>query len=299
MPETKSTDEIDLREVWRKLKALFSGLWAFIAGVFRLILRKWAYFLTVTALGAALAYGIYLNIRPYYAYSMTVLVSEFRNDLVRDLVGNLSQMASEKNHQELAKKLRIRVEDAEKMKSVQYRSLDQGKIKEDSILVAAPFAIDVELYSNSIQDTIETGIIHYLETNPYFSKQRQVKKEHLESLVAKLKKDIASIDSIKEASVTPKGPVNGFVYGEALDPAELYKESVVMYERQTHLEATLKRMEVFDLVAGFAPKLAPTGPNLKKYLLVGALTSFLLGLLFALYQERRTIRPASNSPTRF
>ncbi|GAB2534992.1 hypothetical protein GCM10027189_15390 [Rufibacter soli] len=230
---------------------------------------------------------------------MTVLVSEFRNDLVRDLVGNLSQMASEKNHQELAKKLRIRVEDAEKMKSVQYRSLDQGKIKEDSILVAAPFAIDVELYSNSIQDTIETGIIHYLETNPYFSKQRQVKKEHLESLVAKLKKDIASIDSIKEASVTPKGPVNGFVYGEALDPAELYKESVVMYERQTHLEATLKRMEVFDLVAGFAPKLAPTGPNLKKYLLVGALTSFLLGLLFALYQERRTIRPASNSPTRF
>ncbi|WP_048920137.1 YveK family protein [Rufibacter radiotolerans] len=296
MPETKSTDEIDLRDVWRKLKSLFSGLFEFIAGIFRLLLKKWAYFLAITSLGAALAYGVYLYTRPYYGYSMTVLLSDIRNDLIKDLVGNLSLMVNEKNHKELAKQLQVSLEDAEKMKSIQYRDLDQEEVAEDSVLVSAPFAVDVELYSKSIQNTVEAGILHYLETNQYFAKQKQIKKEHLESLVAKLKKDIASIDSTKEVAASLRGPANGFVYGEPLDPTDLYKESVVMYERLTFLEANLKRLENFDVISGFAPKLGPTGPNLKKYLLIGALSSFLLGLVFALYRERKS---ASVSNARF
>lgn len=286
-PDIDLSDEIDLNLLVRKVRAFFSKIFSFFEIIFYLILRKWIFFLILTLLGTAIAYSIHSIRRPYYGYSMTVLLSEIRNDFVRNLIGNLSLLVNEKNYSEVSRQLNIELEAAKQIKSIGYSNLDESRIPEDSVVVGAPFLISVELYDKSIPAQIEKGIVQYLENNRYLMMQKRIKKEHLESIVQKLKRDIASIDSTKVNSAQPKGPVNGFVYGAPVDPANLYRESVAMFERQASLESSLKRLEIFDVIVHFAPRKGPTGPNQRKYMAAGALAFFFLGLFYQIINERK------------
>lgn len=280
-------DEIDLVAVFKSIGRFFKGIANSFKYLLGAILNNFLVLAIIFSLGVALGFGAYKATKPYYTSSMTMMLSDIRNEFVEDQLAILTEMVEEENYEVVAKYLDIKVDDAKQIKKMEFTNLDQDRIAEDSILVGSPFRIEVMLYDNNIFETMEPAVVNYLESNRYFSKQKRIRQRQMENLIGKYKSEISSIDSIKTSVSSPRGPVNGFVYGEPLDPTSLYQESVSMYQRQVNLEAELDRLDNIEIVNGFTPRLNPTGPNLLKFLFIGGAIAFVFGVIAVLILENK------------
>ncbi|MFC6999330.1 hypothetical protein [Rufibacter roseus] len=292
-------DEIDLKTVFDKIGAFFKSILNIIISAIKLTLRRWLFLVPFVLVGLGLGYLAYKVTKPYYKSSMVMMLSNIRNDFVKDHLHNLSELVSEENYEEIAKNLDFTVEEAKQIKEMSFANLDEEKIENDSVLTGSPFRIELKLYDNKLFSKMETALANYLENNPYFSRNKSIREQQVLSLLSKLKTEIASIDSIKTVVVNPKGPVNGFIYGEATDPTNLYKEGISLFERRTMLEAELKKLDNIQVVVGFTNRLKPASLSLKKYMFFGGVLTYLLGLsiLFAMEQKKEISTAASRKYT--
>ncbi|WP_210464539.1 chain length determinant protein [Rufibacter roseolus] len=289
--EERSADEIDLRVVFEKISYLFKKAFGYVKSAFLLVLRRWTFFLLLTLLGIGLGYLDFISKRPYYRSSMTVLpASAIRNEFFQDQVNRLSKLVQDANFEVVAADLNMSVDSVSQIKAIGYFNIDPEKVPADSILQGAPFRVDVELYDNKFFTPVQQALLRHLDNNPYFSRSTQAKREQMRSMIEKLRVDIASIDSIKRAAIELRGPVNGFVYGEPLDPTNLYRQSAELFEKQAYLEAQLRNLETVQVVVGFAPITHPTGPKEKLHLVIGAMLGFLVAFILAVWYEYRLVQ---------
>lgn len=283
----RAQDEIDLGVIFNKLGAFTDRI---KQGILKLILiskKRALMLLLFLFIGAGLGYAVSYTTKPYYTSSMTLMLANIRNEFIENQLINLTVMVEEDNFSEIADRLDISEELAASIKEMKFANLDQDKIEEDSILIGSPFRIELSLFDSKNFDVMEPALVSYLENNRYFAKQRVIKQRQIESMISRLKGEIYSIDSIKTNVVEPRGPVNGFVYGQPIDPTNLYRESIKMYEQQVKLEAALDQLDNVEIVTGFAPKLRPAGPRRKYFALAGGLMALLVGLIVAFNQENK------------
>lgn len=290
---SNTNDEIDLLFIFRKIGEGFQALGNSISYGLSVIKRYFVMMLIVTMIGAGFGYLLFYFTKPYYTSSMTLILSDIRNEFMTEQLNKLTIMINEDNFEAIADNLDISVESASQIKGMTFFNLDEDRIAEDSVLTGSPFRIELMLYNNQLFDTMEPALANYLENNRYFSKQKRIRQQQMQSMISKYKNDIQSLDSVKTTVTSPKGPVNGFVYGQPIDPSNLYRESINMYEQQIELEAKLEKLDNVEVVTGFVARLRPTGPKLLKYLLGGALIAFVLGLIVALKMNSSNRRLAS------
>lgn len=284
-------DEVDLYFIYSKISKLFSFIGRKISYFFRLLaIYKWVLLLFMVV-GAAIGYFTFSSTKPFYSSSMTLMLANIRNEFIEDQLNKLTIMINEDNFEEVAKRLEISQESARQIKAMSFSNLDENRVAEDSILVGSPFKIEVQLYDKELFSTLEPALTAYFENNRYFAKQKRINERHLQSLIKKFEEEIASIDSIKVEVGSPRGPVNGFVYGQPIDPTNLYKESVSMYKEQAALSANLERLENVEVITGFAPRLYPSGPNLLKSILIGAGVAFVVGVFVILSIGSKRYKP--------
>lgn len=279
-------DEVDLREVFRLIGNGFSSLALIIRKGVRIAYKRAALIIVVSLIGVGLSYGAYYVTKPYYTSSMTLVLADIRNEFVEDQLTKLVDMIEEDNYAAISNKLDIGEDAAKQIKSMTFSNLDENRIAEDSVLTGSPFRIELQLYDNELFSSMEPALSNYLENNRYFSKQKRIKQRQVESIIVKLKEEIKSIDSLKTTVSNPRGPVNGFIYGEALDPTTLYRESVGMFKEQADLEAQLDQLDNIQVVTGFSPRIKPTGPKLLKFMFFGGLLFFFIGFAIAVSKEK-------------
>lgn len=283
-------DEIDLRLVVNKIGNGFNTLFRKISYVFRVIRMNILLMLLFLALGLGAGYGLYSITKPFYTSSMTLMLANIRNDFIEEQFNKLSEMIAEKNSEALAARLSISAEEARQLKEMGFANVELARLQEDSILTTFPIRIELSLYDRQLFDTMETALVNYLQQNKYFIRQKRIKQQELDNMISKLRSEIASIDSMKTNISEPRGPVNGFVYGQPIDPTNLYKESVSMYKELVKLESERERLNNVQVVSGFVPKLRPTGPSLRKYMGIGGLISLFIGTVVLLMIDSRKRR---------
>lgn len=283
-------DEIDLLVLFGYVGRFFKKIGNGINYMFTSIIRNLVVVAVITLAGMAAGFGLYKSTKPYYTSSMTLVLAEIRNQFVENQLSRLSIMIEEGNYEAVAEELEVGLEAARHIKEMSFFNLDENIIAEDSVLTGSPFEIELALYNNVLFPSMEVAIANYLESNRYFSKQKLIKQREMESMIQKLKIDIAAMDSVKKAVVSPRGPVNGFVYGQPLDPANLFRESILMYQQQVELEGSLEQLDNIQIVNGFAPRLRPTGPKLLKQVVIGGALAFIIGVIVALSLEKKNQR---------
>ncbi|RAU82997.1 chain length determinant protein [Pontibacter arcticus] len=283
-------DEIDISVIFSNLRSAANSISHGFKSFLLLIVRKFIFLIAFFCIGSLAGYATYSVTKPYYTSSMTLVLAEIRNQFVEDELSKFTVMVDDDNFNAIADRLEISVEDAKQIKKLTFSNLDQERVSEDSILTGSPFRIELQLYDRKLFEKMEPAITSYLENNRFFAKQKRIKQRQIEGMITKLKKEISSMDSIKAEISAPRGPVNGFVYGEPLDPSNLFRESISMYEQQAELEAELEQLDNMQVVIGFSPQSRPTGPNLLKYLALGGLIAFVIGLLVALRLEAKRKR---------
>lgn len=282
----RASDEIDLREFFHRIGSLFTKLWNATLYAFTVLKKRFvliSFFVLVGILGG---YGVYKVTKPYYSSSMTLVLSNIRNEFVEDQLSKLVEMINDDNYVAISQNLDISEGAARKIKGMQFSNLDENRIEKDSILTGSPFRIELDLYDSNLFNSMEPALTNYLENNRYFSKQKRIKQRQVENTISKLKNEIISLDSLKTTVSSPRGPVNGFVYGEPIDPTNLYRESLSMFKEQAKLEADLDQLDNIQVVTGFSPRSKPTNPKLLQYLIYGGAFLFFIGLITALRIER-------------
>ncbi|MFD2247694.1 chain length determinant protein [Pontibacter ruber] len=283
----RADDEIDVRDILRGIKNIFLSIGQGISDLSSLIIKRFLLVFVLILAGFLLSYGAFYITKPYYTSSMTLMLTDIRNEFVEDQLAKLSDLIADDDFEAVATRLEIDLDTAKKIKKMEFSNLDQDRVDEDSILTGSPFRIELTLYDNHLFSTMEPALASYIENNRFFYKQKNIKKRQVESMINKYKNQIASIDSIKTAVIAPRGPVNGFVYGEPIDPTNLYRQSMTMYEEQVKLESELDQLNSIQVVTGFSPRRLPTGPNLLLFLFIGGLLGFLTALFWALKLESR------------
>lgn len=291
--EKNTGDEIDITDILSGFKSMIRSIGKGLDNLGTMIAQRKLLFLPLVAAGILLGYGAYSITKPYYTSSMTLVLADIRNQFVEDQLDKLSEMISDNNIDAISEGLGISAKEAGSLKEMTFSNLDQERVSEDSILTGSPFKIQLQLYDRSLFSTIAPALTSYLESNPYFASQKLIRQQQIKSMINKLKDEIASLETIKATAATPRGPVNGFVYGEPLDPTNLYRETISMYEQQVELEAELEQLNNIQIVMSFSPQSRPTGPNLINYFLSGGLIAFILGLMTALRLEASRKRKLS------
>ncbi|WP_181163609.1 chain length determinant protein [Pontibacter mangrovi] len=286
----KEKDEIDLTPIFQALHRFSVRMRRSFTFALRAVRLHALRVGIITLIGVAAGAGFFKISKPYYTSSMTLVLAEIRNQFVENQLNRLSLMIEDENYEAVAGELDISPASARKIKEMTYTNLDENLVSEDSVLTGSPFEIELSLFDNKLLSSLEPALANYLEGNRYFSKQKLIKQREMESMIGKLKGEIAALDSIKTTAANPRGPVNGFVYGEPLDPSTLFRESIRMYEQQVRLEANLEQLDNIQIVNGFAPRLRPTGPKLLKYLAIGGGLAFLIGIIVALRLEKKRNR---------
>lgn len=274
-------DEIDLYNILYKIQSLFNTVGNAFTSLIKLIKRNLLLLTGCAIVGLGIGYFAYFVTKPYFKGSMTLVLADIRNEFVEDQLNKLATTVKEDNFTAVAEMLDVEVNHAEQIKQMEFSNLDAERIAEDSVLTGSPFRIELTLYDNKLFPTMETALANYLESNKYFSKLKNVREREVKGIIAKLNNEIESIDSIKTTVASPKGPVNGFVFGQPVDPTNLYKESIAMYREKAALEAELEQLDNIQIVNGFAPRLKPAGPKLLLFLGLGALSAFVIGLFVA------------------
>lgn len=287
---TESNDEIDISVLFDKIGLFFGRIADAFVSFKLLVKRNFLFIALLTVIGTALSLLAFKLTKPFYTSSITLIIPDIRNEFIEDQLVKLSDMIDDKNYEALSTRLDISADHARQMKEMKFSNLDEDKIDGDSILTGSPFRVQLTMYDRQLFDSMEFALTGFLENNRYFSKQRNIKRRQIQNVVTKLKSDISSIDSMRANISEPKGPVNGFIYGQPIDPTNLYREGVSMYKEQVEKEAELQQLESVEVVTSFVPRLRPTGPNLILYLALGGLLSFLLASMLASNLEARRHR---------
>jgi hypothetical protein len=285
-----TSEEIDLVVIFNYIGSFFREIRNGINSAIKAALKNIIVLALIIAVFMGVAYLGYTTIKPFYTSSMTLVLANIRNEFIEDQLNKLSEMIDDDNFEAVAERLDITPAAAREIKEMKFLNLDQNRIDEDSVLTGSPFRIELTIYDPQLFETLEPAITNYLENNRYFARQKRIKQRQVENMISKLKGEISSIDSLKTTISEPKGPVNGFVYGQPIDPTNLYRESISMYKEQVDLEADLEKLANVEIVTGFTPRLRPTGPSLKRYLAISGLIGLLFGIIVASNLEERKRR---------
>ena len=286
----KQNDQIDLRDVFKAISEGFQKINLFIIHLIYCIKRRILLVFSLLLLSIFLGYAAYYVTKPYYNSSMTLVLANIRNEFIQDQLNKLSEMIEDNNFEAVAERLDITPGAAREIRAMKFINLDQERIAEDSVLTGSPFKIEISIYDPQLFETLEPGITNYLENNRYFARQKQIKQRQVANMISKLKGEISSIDSLKTNVSEPRGPVNGFVYGQPIDPTNLYRESISMYKEQVELESDLEKLANVEIVTGFIPRLKPSGPRLRYYLAISGLLGLLLGTILAVNLEKKKLK---------
>lgn len=284
-------DEVDLGLIVQKIQRGFANLGrklTYLAGV---VTRRFALIATLVLIGIGIAYFRYLSTPARYVSRMTLTSTDIRNDFCEDLIKKFNLAIGDGHYTFLSRKLQINKETAQQLAGVSYSRLDERKWLDDSLVVGQPFIVSLATYDNTVFDTLQTGIKHYLENNEYFLTLKTIRKEKLQSLIQKLDQEISQIDSLslKTPVSVPEGLANqaGIILGQPVDPVNMFRQEIEYFNQKQDATANLVMADNFHVISGFSPRNKPDSPLLQNYLTPGGLIGFLLGLIIGVWLDKR------------
>lgn len=240
---------------------------------------------------AGLCFGFFLTTKPYYKSELTINHIRFENDYCHTMILNLNSYLDENsNNKLLAEKLNIDINYAKEVKNIEYKSANTHieKRYEDSVHVILPFIVEVEVYSNDLLDSLQKGILNYLEENEYATKRKEIENSNLSKVSDRIETEILEIDSLKKLvsqSVLPRSTGSGIIFGEPIDPVRVFYRGLELYEKKLTVDKNKKLNNSFEVLVGFSKNAKRSSSGKMLYIFIGLMTGYVIGLLFLIRRK--------------
>jgi hypothetical protein len=294
---SNEAEELDLRPILDSVKSFFAGISTLVEFMIYSTKKMLLFISVFTLIGLSIGIVKYFKDRPVYLTTMTLTSNLLTNEYCKNLIYDLQSIKEDNNNELLANKLNINVEAANAIKRLSY----EGFLKEDkldTIPIGTPFTIEMEYYNNDIVESVEAGLVNYLENNKYAKVRKKAKRDRLQMMSNIILEEIASLDSLKEvmaAGLAPRGTSNGFVYGQPLDPVNVYREAMQLHKERLKIDSEIKLIDNVEVINNFNKKRTPVSPNFILNILSGILLGYSFGLIVAMIKKKNEFNNQKNS----
>ncbi len=289
---SKTDKEVDLRIIYNKIVQIFSSLWNTFIKLCLFIRKKIVFLFVFSILGAALGVGLTFVSKPTYISTLTVSSTTLNNQYCFDMINTLNLLIKDKVPELLAQELKIEIGSAKEIQKIEFLNYNNKVPKifddKDTVALVKPFKIKAYVSSPSVFDTLQKALVNYLENNEYALKRKEIKKENIKLMQKKLIGDIRQLDSLKlviASNLSPRGTSNGFVFGQPIDPINIFKEGINLFQDNLNLNSSLILSENIQVIQYFTPRKKPDSPKLFTNIVIYGAGTFILGLIMALYKE--------------
>lgn len=217
---------------------------------------------------------------------MIVQQNDLSKKIYYEIISNLNSLIAADSYSDLAKELKLPVDVVSKINLIDAVSINNESLKKDtSTRLRQPFKITVALQGTDVLDTLQKGLLNYLNSNPMTRQVRQKTRAMYEERLVTINKEAARLDSLKDvfSNFLRDNRISATVYSNAMNPADLYSRSAELEsQRENVLRWLNAEQNSVDLIDGFKIPVKPKKPPLFVALVLGGIIGFLLGSMFAL-----------------
>ena len=280
--QRKPSEEIDLlyflRPVTNGVKNLGRGIERYSQLLWKNILLFSLIVIVITAAGYCLRFVI----QPAYE-TKGIFISHVMPSLYcARVLKNLDQLKTEKNIPVLAHTLGINQAAAGSIQDIKLNPIKDGFVmrKKDDDSSLAVFEINLVLSDISYVDSVQKGIVNYLENNPFSLKRKEAKIQELNSLKRSLDSKLQGLDSLKKlvnSSIVPRSQGQGIILGEPINPISIVQAEVSYLREQLKIDEDLSTMDNIEVLQPFLPSNEYNYPDFNRLMFY----TFILSLLIA------------------
>lgn len=252
-------DDIDLGRLYIKLISLLK--------------KKVKILIVFAVLGFCLGLIYYLMTPPVYYSSMTISTGILTTTNSKSLFSTLETLIQEGNHNVLAKKLNLNIDEVTKINSISVVPLAKSEEDPDKSNL---FLVEANITDQKILDRLELGIVYYLEENPYVKKRINIKKKNIEALLGKINEEMLGLDTLKEklsANINMSRDNNVVI----LDPVNAYRETVNLFQKELDLQSELELIDNIQVIENFTYFNKKISPHIR-YVFFGLFLGIIFGI---------------------
>jgi hypothetical protein len=257
------SDEIDLLELAAKLNRVFvknlrSLLIAFVIGT-----------------GAGLAF--YQLVPSTYENKMIFSSDILTLSFSKVLVSDLDKLVTEGNQEELAKKLQIPYDEAQKISSLKIESpIEKSETLKES--EKNTLSVIVRSKDQSLYTKLQPALIRFFENNEYAKQREKENRAFFEGMIAKTTQEISELEKMRTQFLEGTLFKNGAGNTSLFDPTQINTKIIELTREKLRNQGELAFVGTVHLIQGFSNYKKPVSPKLSISLASGAS----LGLFFVL-----------------
>ena len=268
-PYHSNDNEIDLKDLLKNIiRALERGTKTIIFSVL---------------LGAILGLAYFFNSSITYKSNMILSSEVLVLANVQALLDPFNSLLEEANFSLLSERLGIDEEMAAKIKEIEIKSVFEKET--DNKEPVSYFEVTVTVVDNNILPQLQESIVRFLQNNAFVQKRVALKEDRLKTLIERIDKEIAQIDSVKE-KIGQSVPLSATSPNVVLmEPSNLYEQALKMAEKQQEYKMQLALIESFQVVQGFTPYEKPSSPSWKICLVAGLGGGLIIGFAVLFFRE--------------
>ena len=223
------------------------GLTDFLVLVYIFFKRNIIILGLATIIGFAIG-TIYTLKKPDYYYSEMVGFSNIiKETSLLEILSPLTTLVGEKNYTELSIRLEIPLEKASQIRSLTFANSKHTKTshapKATDEKLGELIVVTTEVYDKEALETIEQGILNYLNSNAYIKSSKNLELQKTENLITETSKNIHLIDSLN----THSQDNNSNIYIQEINPID-YQEAYLEVE---NLKISAQTLKAFTVISGF------------------------------------------------
>lgn len=281
------SEEVDVNGIFNMIRSFFVTIFSGIAGIVKFSLDNFLKIALFTILGITAGVGVFFFIKPVYSTHIALTSRRMTNDHCALLIQTLEDLNDhDENNVVLAKKLNITPEMALKIKNIEFNNYNDKiqKLYKDSIVIKGPFKVFVKVYDTEILDSLQQGIINYLENNDYALKRKIIDENGLQLLKADINKEITALDSLKKIvskSIIPQSSGTGIILGQPINPIDVFQKAIDLFNNKLNVQERIALNDNIEVLEGFTKFTKPSWPKLWVTSLIGAITGYLMGVVFS------------------
>jgi len=286
----KQDDEINMIDSLSFFRNIFTSIGNAVKGFFSFTFRNIVLLIVFFVIGLTGGFVHYKFSKPVYSSEMILSSNYIDNDMCSQIIENLQDYVNDNTPELLGKKLAISTEDAEKIKKIRFNNFNERvaeKYKEaDTIVLGMPFRVNILATDYSIFPVLQDAITNYFEKNPHVIQQKKIRQTNNQLIISKIQTQQIELDSLKKVvsnHLVPRGSQSGFIFGQPLDPLNIYKEVITLYREELEINTDLILTEKNTrVIQDFEVREKPYRPKFLLSLAVCGMLGVLLGYLICI-----------------
>ena len=282
----------DFLELLRTGFTLMSELFSFLK---QALLKKSLIIIFFTVTGLVLGYLKQYVSKPVYKGSMQVTQNDVSKEIFTKKIQTIGNLLETKSYNVVARKLFIPQEVASNLCNISVISLDHDTANVGS------FLITIESNDNQNGDTLQAGILKYLNSFEYVNTLKKIQRELYREKIIFIDKQLAQLDSFKviyakSMSHVNVGSVNLMMNQN--DMSDLFKQSADLIKEKQQLTENLNGHEnivyvMDDLSISEKPNRGSIASNILKFVAFSFLIGYVIAMLSLLNDKLRVNTPAN------